>query len=189
MTTDTLARLEAADAEFRKLKKSLEARLRKQLETELSAAKGRRDLIAYVANQEEGHSIASMLPSFHTTDRRTAYDSIAAGKIISVGGEVVADVDGEIAVVTEFTATDAGTIIIRPAAGTLAPLLSALGHDDPTSAPTEAEFQITGGRLTAVTPSWTPESGRNPVVALVQGEDATYRTRVLDWARSMGLAA
>ena len=81
-----------------------------------------------------------------------------------------------------------GTIIVRPAPADVLPELDALGVDADNAA-TEARFTVKDGRIQAVTPGWTAEQGRNPVIALVQMEGGAYRGRFIEWLRERGKVA
>lgn len=172
-----LKRLADADDEYREMKRDLEAIVRAEVKTRLEESKNKRDMLAYAAKQAGLTPTIIAREGLHTTNRTTAYEAIAHGEAISPNAPIVSIETGK--VVAEFDWTEEGYLLVRPDSETLAPVLAAL---DLEAGDHTATFELVGDRLMPITPIWTPETGRNPVVALVAGPNADYRTRVLEWA-------
>lgn len=166
--------IDARDTLFR-LRRDLERELREQVKSHISEAQDRLAVAAYHA-RESGISISEIAnEGMQTKNRATARDAIARGAHL-VGLTARPDT-----VSAEFRRMKEGQFEVRPDAETLAPVLTALGLEPGDHS---ALFELVGGRLQPVTPLWTPETGRNPVAALVLGPNTAYRNRLMEWAKS-----
>lgn len=179
MVAPELQRIVDARDTLGRLRRSLEQELREQLEAQISDARDRLAVAAYHGHQS-GLSISEIaLEGMGTKNRLTARTAIDRGAHL-VGLTAPTD-----AASAEFRWTNEGQIEVRPDAETLAPVLTALGLEPGDHS---AVFELIGDRLQPVTPLWTPETGRNPVAALVLGPNTEYRERVLGWATSKAAA-
>ena len=178
--TTTLERLAEADLAWREAKLTLKKRIADAMETELHSLKVKRDTLAYEADLEGVPTAHIHKIGLHTSDRNTAYLAITEGSKYSTKAPAATEVVEE----SEFEQLPEGVIRIRPKAETLAPLLPLLGFEEGGLEPVlEADFVIDEeGRLDPLTPIYTPENGRNPVIALVQGEQPDFRNRALEFA-------
>lgn len=166
--------IDAHDTLFR-LRRDLERELREQMKSRISEAQDRLAVAAYRA-RESGISISEIAnEGMQTKNRATARDAIARGAHL-VG--LTAPPDTESA---EFRRMKEGRVEVRPDTETLAPVLAALEMQPGDHS---AIFELREDRVLPITPLWTPETGRNPVAALVLGPNREYRDRLIEWAKS-----
>lgn len=178
--SDTLLALEAAATRYRERRAGLERELRARLLVELEQDGIRRDILAHRA-RVEGRSVGDIAEALGVSraSRSVAYAAIENGSRYNPDDPTLTPRREERA---EF-ALSGDTLIVTPDADTIAPILQALElAQAPDSAPFQAAFRVdSDGVLEPITPAWTEEGGRNPVVALVQAPGGAYLRRIREW--------
>lgn len=177
--TLALQAVKRAGDEYRAFRKAVEATVRAEIAERVQEASDKVARATYAARQAGLGPTRIAREAFGHEGRTTVYRYLARGEELAGDSPTVVSAAEE--VVSEFEWIQPGVIRVQPAAATLAPLLSMLDIDGAGRA-FWADFEIADGRVLPLTEAWTAEEGRNPVVALVIGEDSTYRDRIVEWA-------
>ncbi|KZE41405.1 hypothetical protein [Microbacterium sp. T32] len=168
-----------ADEDYRALRKVVEATVRAEIAKRTQEASDNVARATWAARQAGVGPTRLAREAFGHEGRATVYRYLARGG--ELAGDTPTVVSAADEVVSEFEWVQPGVVRVQPAAATLAPLLAMLDIDGAGRA-FWADFEVVDGRVLPLTEAWTAEEGRNPVVALVIGEDPTYRERVASWA-------
>ncbi len=179
-----MAQLEAADLAWREAKATAEQRAKIAAEKEVESAFITRNLLSFQAREAEISVVQISRRGLHTKATSTGYASIEAGE--KYAPKKKATGAQEIPMFAWVNAA-AGVVRVTPPLAEIAPLLPLLDLTPEAYAdmPTLhfADFKIGDeGAVTALTPAWDDDFGRHPVVALVTGEDAALRHRIVEWA-------
>lgn len=171
-----ILRVVEADRAYRMKKLDIEREVREEVRARLEELFDRRGIAAFYA-REAGRSVSQIArEGLSTKNRGTADRAIQRGaELVGVATPAALEVHGA----DEFEWVDATTVRFTPTAETIAPTLAAL---DLAAGEYHADFEVSEGRIIPITPGWSRETGTNPVVRLVAGEDASTRKRMLEWA-------
>lgn len=184
-----LARIREADYEYRTLREAAEQEIRDLVEKRVEAAKARRDVLVYQARQ--GKSPIPVLriarEGLSTTATITAYQAIENGKLYAEPAAAkTVEASGDNPAPAEFVRTGPTSFRVTPGVNEVATILGMIGMDKAAYEASEqlqsAEFELSDGALVNVTPAFDPQTGRHPVVALVQAPSSQYGQSVRKWA-------
>ena len=170
-------KIKVAHRELVSARAELEARLRAQMAAELAEIELRRARTVRLAVLGGVKKSVIAREVFDTDSRSTVYRLLGIAESAAVN-PIIDITTGQ--AVTEFEEAGDGVVIVRPKEGDLAPLLAMLdtSYDALAEEQREARVSFLTGSLYAITPAWSQEGGRHPVVA-----------RVREWATEKGLAA
>lgn len=179
-----------ADNRWRELRKTLERRIREEMEGEIEAARVFRCIKAAEAKAAGRPVIRISREGLHTTATVTAYDAIREGQayLAKENADALAE-EGR----PEFETAGAGRFIITPKAADIDPILAALSMSretfdaNPELQSAEFSYDAKSGQWSPTTPAFVPSVGRHPVVALSQ--HAPYATRIQTWVQGASFAA
>lgn len=185
-----LARIREADYEYRTLREAAEQEIRDLVEKRVEAAKARRDVLVYQARQgkspipvlriaREGLSTTATITAYQAIENGKLYAEPAATKSVEASGDSSTPAD-------EFVRTGPTSFRVTPSVSEVATILGMIGMDEAAYEASEqlqsAEFELSDGALVNVTPAFDPQTGRHPVVALVQAPSSQYGQSVRKWA-------
>jgi hypothetical protein len=179
-----------ADNRWRELRKTLERRIREEMEEEIEAARVFRCIKAAEA-QAAGRPVTRISKEgLHTTATITAYNAIREGQayLAKESADAIAQ-DAR----PEFETAGAGRFIVTPKAADIDPILDALSMSretfdaNPELQSAEFSYDAKSGLWRAETAAFVPSIGRHPVVALSQ--HAPYATRIQTWVQGASFAA
>lgn len=178
--TLALQAVRQAEKDLQDMRKIVEATVRAEIAKRVQEASDKVSRAVYAAKQAGVGPTAIAREGFGITGRVTTYKHITRGQELAGHTPLVIAAGTEEAV-SEFEWVQPGVVRAQPSAAALAPIFEMLDIE-PEGRAFWADFEVVDGRVIPLTAAWTAEEGRNPVVALVIGEDATYRDRIASWA-------
>jgi hypothetical protein len=176
-----------ADNHWRELRKTLEARLRKEMEGEIEAARVMRCIEAAKAKAAGRPVVRISREGLHTTATVTAYAAIKEGQAYLA--KEVAEEEST----PEFEAAGAGKFVVTPKAADIEPILTALSMSretydaNPELRRAEFIYDADDASWQPITSAFSASTGRHPVVALTQ--QAPYAARIQTWVQGTNLNA